>query len=95
MRPLGDAAFGQELAGGEREELPVARGDRGAEQADPQVRFSVNGCRAGNPGADDASKHDLAQRQQHDAAEGERGEGVLGASRNGPHLVVRPDGHHF
>ena len=33
---VGDAALGQELAGGEREQLAFARRDRGAEQADPE-----------------------------------------------------------
>ena len=36
VRDVGDAALGQELAGGEREQLALARGDRGAEQADPE-----------------------------------------------------------
>ena len=48
------------------------------------VRFSVNGAAPGMPGADEAAHGDLGQRQQHDAAERERGEGVLGASRDRP-----------
>ena len=86
---FGDAALGQELAGGEREELAFARRDGGAEQADPQREVERERRRAGNPGADDAAQHDLGQRQQHDAAEGERRERVFGASaRLAAHLLL-------
>ena len=50
------------------------------------VRFSVNGAAPGMPVLVNTAQRDLGQRQQHDAAEGERGEDVLGANRDGPHL---------
>ena len=50
------------------------------------MRFSVNGAGAGNAGADEAPQRDLGQRQQHDAAERERRESVLGASRERPRI---------
>ena len=79
---VSDATLGEELAGGEREELALARRDGRAEQAHPQRQIQRERGSAGDSGVGDATKHDLAQRQQHDAAEGERREGVLGASRN-------------
>ena len=80
-------ALRQELAGGEREELAFTRGDGRAEQPDPQREVLRERRGAGDARAEDAPDGDLGERQDHDPAERERGQNVLGASRGPLHYL--------
>ena len=88
VRGRADAAFGQELAGGEREQLAFARGDGRAEQADPEREVQRERRRRRDARCRQAAAARSRERQQHDAAERERGEEVLGADGGCPHLLA-------
>jgi hypothetical protein len=82
-----DTAFGKILAGGECQELALARGDGGAEQPDPQGQVLRKRCGSGNAGAEQPPDDDLGQRQQHDAAERERRQDVFSAGGERAHYL--------
>ena len=74
----------QHRAGGEREQLALARGNRRADQSDDEREMRGERRRAGNAGVEEAPQHDLGQRQDHDAERGERGDEILRLARPAP-----------
>ena len=54
-----------ERAGGERQQLALARGDGGAEEADPEREVLNDGTGGGNADAEQAANDDLEERE-HD-----------------------------
>ena len=88
VREVADPAFREELAGGERQELAFTRGDRGAEQADPERQVLGESARSGNAAAEELARKDLGERQHHDAAERERRDEALGAEGDRPSFSV-------
>src|SRR5262249_25251474 len=81
VRGLADASLRQELAGREREELAVARGDGGAEQPEPEREAGDQAGLAGNRRVQEPARGDLGERQDHDPRQREAGEAVLELDR--------------
>ena len=91
VRDGADAPLREELAGGEREQLAFARGDRRAQHAEPQRERGRVGARAGDRRHEELARRDLDERDQHDPAQREAGDAVLGldgqrcaSARDGP-----------
>ena len=63
--PAAHEPSGRNVPGRQREQAIVARGDRGAEQADPQRQVLDEGNRPGDAPAEQPPRDDLGQRQQH------------------------------
>jgi hypothetical protein len=84
----GDRSLGQELARRQRQQLALARGDGGAEQADPERQVERKRRGPGNAAARHQAHRNLGKRQQHDAAEREGGKGVLGPDRESLHRLA-------
>ena len=85
---LAGLSLGKELARGEREQLSLARRDGGAEQSDPERQVQRERSRARNTSLDELPHRDLGERQQHDAAERDRGNDVLGSCRERRHYFL-------
>jgi hypothetical protein len=65
----------------DRKEPVVARGDRAAEQADPQGRVLDEGARSGDARSPDAAPDDLENRKERHPDEEADRNGVLKAGR--------------
>ena len=82
-----DATLGEELAGRERQQLSLARGDRGAEQADPQRQVQREWRSARNSGVEETPHaRSRASGSSMMPASASVATSVLGASRDRPHL---------
>ena len=77
---------GNERAGGEREQLAVARGDRGAEETDPQREVLNDGTGRRESRAERAAPDDLEQRQDDHRQQRQRRERIFDG---GSHTVPR------
>lgn len=66
----------------DRKEPVVPRGDRAAEQADPQGRVLDEGARTGDPRSQGAAPDDLENRKDRHAGEEADRDGVLDAGRD-------------
>ncbi len=61
-------------AGGEGEQLPVARGDRGAEEPDPEREVLNDGAGSGDADAEQPAGGDLEEREHDHRQHGESGD---------------------
>ena len=71
----------QELAGRERQQLAFARRDRRPEHAEPERQGRRERGRSRDRRAEELARDDLGERQQHDPAERQAREAVLGLDR--------------
>ncbi len=79
---------GHGRAGREREELALARGDRRAEEADPQGEVLNEGTGAGDAHAEQAAHDDFEQRQRDHRGERQGGDPVLDRREQPDHFAV-------
>src|SRR3989442_2474445 len=77
-----------ERAGGERQQLPFARGDRGAEEADPEREVLNDRAGPGNAAAEEPARDDLAERQNDHHQQRTRRDHVLEPDERALHLDV-------
>src|SRR5205823_12602584 len=66
-----------ERPGREREQLAVARGDRGAEEPDPERQMLNDWTGRGNAAPERAAEDDFAEREEHHHRQRKRGDRVF------------------